>query len=290
MKLLLIFGLLLTANSGFSSGWVKEDEKFYTKLDHSESSERMFDHGGYKFEQVEQTTAVYAEYGLKNSPKIPLQLSLYSALKTIRRQDPVVNDHFTSRGFTDTDLMAKSQFGQLPVEGGTKGTFYFAGIAGLTLPTTSKKLAQGNEEQQAPEMPADRRFLISSVDRGKPAVIGGVGTTYFYNFLWTNLGLIYKYGTSGAWSAMQTDLALGFSLPHDSWIQFLTSRLANSDRSRDDSSVSRTNNTRSSTNVASLGLTIWNGLAVEPRIEKTASSDSSFENGTVLALGLSFRN
>lgn len=271
--------LSATAQAG---GWVKGKNEFYTKVAMDKTSDRPFEEF---FKETETNLSIYAEYGLPVNR--PTQIQFYGAIRETTRTDPETDANFSGQSFTDSEIRARHKLGQVQL--GSAGTTYFAGGVGFILPTTGEKFRVGNEEQRSDDVPEDKTYLIASIDRGKPGALLDLGLTHSVKSFWFNLSPAYKRAFNGDFSITVWDVAIGSGLPFNSWVQIAYSY----SKSQDEIESSTTTESTSSTDTglgASLGLTFWQGLALELGYKTRSTKGGDWEDGQTWSAGLSFRS
>lgn len=286
-NLFLLF-LFLPDHSLLASGWVKEAGKYYLKLSHSSTEDKAFTATSedMQFEEIEQPTAFYGEVGL---PYLPWnsQLSVSFANKRITRKALEAGDKHTSQGLSDTQLKVKHQL----------GTFQFSpvGIAvslttGGNIPTTRERFREGNENQRFGDFGQlqVRDFLVSSLDKGKAGYIYGYGISSAYRFLWLGVSQeatsFSNFGQGLKPGVATTEVSFGSALPFNSWVQTFYRQF------REFAYADGISDNTWATKGASIGLTFFQGAALEVAYSQSSSLKQGYADYQVIEVGVSYRS
>ncbi len=287
---ILFFSLLITwSHLGSANAWVKSDYDHYIKVFYNTSSAELNESSTSTTEQTKSNIGLYAESGLGFLPwKSQVSFSLLH--KTIDRTIKQTKEGHKSSSFADIRLIQKHAITSKEIFN-TGIQFLLAANTGVIIPLTREKFQSGNEDLRASEITTGNTALLSSIDRGKIGYIYGASTTLNYKTYWLNINHSIDALADAKYYAHNYDIALGVGLPFNSWLQ-LSSAWNKSSSATAETSTGTSSNTESliKTYSASLGVTFYNGFAIEGGYDYIINSDKNWSAEEVFTVGLSHRS
>ena len=281
-----ILTLFFSSQALLANGWVKDKGQYYAKIGYSQTSERDFRAAPGSFSEKESAASLYGELGLG----LPWtsQVTIYTAYKTIERDGLAAGiGSYTAASHTDTKLNLKSRLFSLNQVGTLPVSIFAALTTGVNLPTTPDEYSLGSDERLG-DVPAGAPWLVGPVDKGETGSILGLGLSAYYGGVWANAGYTDERETGGDWQDGKWEFALGVGLPGNSWIQAGYSRLRSTFTSGDAGDADTANETTEERGI-SLGLTVWQGLALEGGYLLSQKIDSPWEDWAGYTVGVSHR-
>ncbi len=286
-NILSIFVILFFAESAFSNGWVKSKYDYYFKLSYAHTTGSFIsDDSNLGFDQTLETAGLYAEQGLGFLPWTS-HFALSYSYKAIERNSTTLNHKHTTGGFTDLSIFHKNQVVSTRIPR-TKINLRVALTYGLSLPTSSENLRIGMESERFNEVPSGSEHLISSVDRGKLGFNYELGMTFGYQSYWLNFGHGVNPLADGTFSSYNVSASIGAGLPFQSWFQLSAKRTFTPGDTIGGSSE-EVRNSKQTSLTASLGVTVFKGLAIEAEYALMMQSDERQETENTFGFGLSYR-
>ena len=295
-RILTALAVITSCPTAFASGFVKDAGDHYTKLNLSVQPRQSYGTGTEAFREDVREVSLYSELGL------PLpwrsQVSLYVPWTMVTRTAATLGDKFESASFADLRVGLKLDLGSRSffAESSLPLTVYLATDSGIVLPTTSSSYREGNESSRYGDAPQGASFLVASIDRGISRWTQGLGLSVVGGPVWLSGRFALSQDVRPKSPESSVGLDLGLGLPWNSWVQMGWERiaaLAAEEESKDSATgKERPPPLRLETKLkGSLGLTVWDGLALELGYTQNRTQTGSLSPITSMWLvGLSYRS
>lgn len=279
--------VLLAFQTAHAGGWVKDSGNFYVKGSWGIPSTQRYrpSDAALRLDTETSTYGIYAEVGL---PGLwPVQINFASSYKSILRQSPSFDDKLKNASVTDTRLVSQHSLfaGELAPGVGLA----VATRLGAVLPTTPEDFRSGEESRRFNKVPAGREPLVTGVDRGELAWTLGSGASVSFSPVWLSLDMDVTSASDATFAAQQSAVALGVGLPWNSWFQISFSQNKDPYVALDQAGVPSVESTTETRASAALGLTVWNGLALEGDASYHQTSAQDWEDWWSFSSGISYR-
>lgn len=304
-RYLLCVFVLVAPVSASANGFVKGPGQHYSKVGLALERPATFGPGPEAYREEGRVVSVYSEVGL------PLpwasQVSVYVPWKTIIRRSVAEGDTLESASFADARLGFRFSLGtpQTFFEGSSWPlSVHLASETQLVLPTTPETFREGNEQRRASKAPEGASFLVAGVDRGLSRWSQGLGLSLSSGALWLSSRVALTQDLRPGSPEHLVAFELGHGLPWNSWVQAGFERigaLANEEPTQADPAAAPVATESASRRApavrlknqfrAGIGVTIWDGLALEAGYSQSRPQPSDLAPiQSQWQLGVSYRS
>jgi hypothetical protein len=278
-----------------ASGFVKGAGEHYSKVSVAVEGRQTIGEGDVAFHEDVRAVSLYSEVGLPIPWKS--QVSFYVPWKTVVRKSVTLGDQFQSASFADSRLGLKLDLGSHSFfsESSFPLAVFLASDTGYVLPTTADSYREGNEASRYKDAPGGASFLVARVDRGISRWTQGLGLSAVSGPVWLSSRFSISQDVRPKSPERNFGVDLGVGLPWNSWAQVGFERiaaLAESGKVVDGEGKERPPPLKLETKIqASVGLTVWDGLALEVGFTQTRPQPSEGSPiSRVWSAGVSYRS